>query len=289
MMPNQRAKPTLRRRQLGRMLERCREDAGLTQQAAAASMNWPHHKLSKIENARAHIPAKDVEPYLRKCGVTDEAFILALANLAKNAAKKGWWAGFGDAILTTYMDHISVETEATRIRYYAPNLIPGLLQPRNYAREIIRATGTLVPELVEARVDVRTARQAVLTKAERPLDFWTVINESVLHHEFRENPEAMYEQLERLLELSQRPTITIQVMPIRAASHPGLLGLFSLLDFEKPYPSIVQVEDIRGSSFIEEDSDVQAFENAWERIIAAALPEDRSRELIKKVMEERRS
>lgn len=288
-MPNQRAKPTLRRRQLGKMLEKCREDAGQTQAIAAASMGWPHHKLSKIENAKAHIPAKDVEPLLKKYGVTDKAFIAALAALAKDAGRKGWWAGYSDAILTTYIDHISVETEATRVRYYAPTLIPGLLQPRGYAREAIKATGALEPELVEARVDVRTARQAVLTRTNRPLNFWAVINEPVLHQEFCESPDAMYEQLARLLELSERPTITIQVMPARAASHPGLLGLFSILDFDKPYPSIVQVEDLRGSSFIEDSSDVQTFEAAWERIVAAALPEDRSREVIKKVMEEHRS
>jgi transcriptional regulator with XRE-family HTH domain len=286
-MPNQRAKPTLRRRRLGALLRDCRNKAGQTLEEASARMGWDDHtKLSKIENARAHLPQKAITPLLSGYGVTDEALITAIAGLARDAGKAGWWAPYGDTLANAYTDYISIESDATGIRFYAPTLVPGLLQVAPYAREVIAATTTRTPEEVDARVNVRMARQSVLTRAQ-PLKFWAVINEAVLRQEFPNNPDAMRDQLRHLLYLADRPNITIQVMPTSVASHPGLLGLFSLVEFPPPWPSLVQLESIRGSSFMEEPDDVKEFEHAFERIVAAALPTDTSREVIKTIMEEK--
>ncbi|MCX5374891.1 Scr1 family TA system antitoxin-like transcriptional regulator [Streptomyces sp. NBC_00091] len=48
-----------------------------------------------------------------------------------------------------------------------------------------------------------------------------------------------------------RTNITIQVMPMSASAHPGLLGLFSVVNFEKPWPAVVQLETILGGTFVE--------------------------------------
>ncbi|QKW08309.1 helix-turn-helix domain-containing protein [Streptomyces sp. NA04227] len=288
-MPNQRAKPTLRRRRLGALLRDCRNKAGQTLEEASTRMGWDDHtKLSKIENARAHLPQKDVAPLLSGYGVTDESLITAIAGLARDAGKAGWWAPYGDTLANAYTDYISIESDAVGVRFYAPTVMPGLLQVAPYAREVIAATTTRTPEEIEARVNVRLARQSVLSRP-NPLKFYAVINEEVLRHEFPNNPEAMREQLRHLLYLSDRPHITIQVMPTPVASHPGLLGLFNLVEFPPPWPPLVQLESIRGGSFMEDRSDVKVFENAFERIVAAALPTDTSREVIKTILEEKYS
>lgn len=286
-MPNQRAKPNLRRRRLGALLRDCRNGAGQTLESAAARMGWDHTRLSKIENARGHITGKDLAELLRGYGITDQAYIAALAGLAKDAGRSGWWATYGDTIATAYADYISVESDATDIRMWSPTLVPGLLQTAAYAREVIAATTTYGPEDITARVDVRMARQSVLSRADRPLHFWAVIGEPVLHQEFPSNPEAMREQLRHLLYLADRPTITIQIMPTSVASHPGLTGLFSVVSFPSPWPALVQLESLQGGSFVEDAEDVQEFDSAFQRIVAAALPVDTSREFIKKIMEER--
>lgn len=286
-MPNQRARPTLRRRRLGALLRDCRNQAGQTLEEASARMEWDDHtKLSKIENARAHLPQKSIVPLLSGYGVTDEALITAIAGLARDAGKAGWWTPYGDTLANAYTDYISIESDAKRIRFYAPTVVPGLLQVAPYAREVIAATTTRAPDEVDARVDVRMARQSVLSRPQ-PLKFWAVIDEAVLHQEFPTNPDAMRDQLRHLLYLMNRPNITIQVMPTSVASHPGLLGLFSLVEFPPPWPSLVQLESIRGSSFMEEPEDVKEFGHAFERIVAAALPTDTSREAIKTIMEEK--
>ncbi|MEV7284508.1 helix-turn-helix transcriptional regulator [Streptomyces sp. NPDC093252] len=288
-MPNQRARPTLRRRRLGALLRDSRNRAGQTLEEAAARMGWDDHtKLSKIENARAHLPQKDVNPLMSGYGVTDQALITAIAGLARGAGKAGWWAPYGDTLAHAYTDYISIESDASGIRFYAPTVIPGLLQVAPYAREVIAATTTRTPEEIDARVNVRIARQSIFSRP-RPLKFWAVIHEAVLRQEFPNNPEAMREQLRHLLYVADRPHITLQIMPTPVAAHPGLLGLFSLVEFPAPWPALVQLESIRGSSFMEEPDDVAEFAHAFDRIVAAALPTDTSREVIKTIMEESNS
>lgn len=288
-MPNSRAKPNLRRRRLGALLCRCRMNAGMTLDTASRLIGWDHTRLSKVENARGRIGGGDIDVLLRGYGVTDDAFIAALAALAKDAGKSGWWASYGDSIATAYSDYISVEADASEIKFWAPTVVPGLLQTASYAREVIAATTACTPEEIDARVDVRLARQSVLTRVDRPLPFWAVIGEAVLHQEFASSPATMKGQLAHLLELSERRTITLQIMPTAVAAHPGVLGLFSVVQFPAPWPSLVQLESIKGGQFVEDEDEVAEFSSSFNRIVAAALPEDASREHIKKVIKEKSS
>ncbi|MCX4632826.1 helix-turn-helix transcriptional regulator [Streptomyces sp. NBC_01443] len=288
-MPNQRAKPTLRRRRLGGLLADCRDRAGLSSEEAATRMGWHHTKLSKVENARAGVTPKDINLLMSTYGVTDVDLISALQGLARDAAKQGWWATYGDVVANPYKDYLYLESDAVGIRFYGGHLVPGLLQRPEYAKAII--TGTAMPpktsQEVQALVDVRMARQAVLSRADRsPLKLRAVIHQSVLRQEFRGEPSIMLDQLEHLLYMSDRTNITIQVMPMSASAHPGLLGLFSVVDFEKPWPTVVQLENILGGTFVEGTEDVQQFDDAFEGIVAEALPVDASREAIKNRIKE---
>ncbi len=286
-MPNQRAKPTLRRRRLGGLLRDSRNKAGLTLEVAASLMGWDDHtKLSKIENARAHISPTDVTELLGRYGVTDEAMIAALAALAKDAGKQGWWATYGDVAANEYKDLISLESDAEIVSFYSPTLVPGLLQTPGYARAIIAATAiTRTPEEVEALAAIRVARQSVLTRTVNPLRLRVVINEPVLRQKIKGPTGIMRDQLLRLLDVSDNPNVVMQVMPVDADPNPGLAGMFSIVGFQHPWPTVVNVENIRGGSFFEGTTDVSAFEVAFDRIAAAALSVDESREVIKKIME----
>ncbi|MGW0827551.1 helix-turn-helix domain-containing protein [Streptomyces sp. NPDC002845] len=289
-MPNQRAKPTLRRRRLGGLLRDSRNKAGLTLEVAAVHMGWDHTKLSKIENARAHIPPKDIGPLLGSYGIEDQTLITALEALARDAGKQGWWATYGNVAASEYKDLISLEADAESVRFYSPTLIPGLLQTGAYARQIIAATAlTRTAEEVEALAELRTARQSVLSRTTNPLRLWAAINEGVLHQKFASTNGIMRDQLLRLLDLSNAPNMTIQIMPLAANPHPGLAGNFSIVGFQAPWPTVVNVENIRGGNFVEGTGDVTVFENAFDQIVAAALPVDESREVIRKILKENHS
>ncbi|MGW6603532.1 helix-turn-helix domain-containing protein [Streptomyces sp. NPDC055036] len=295
-MPNVRAVPTLRRRRLGGTLRQYRKDAGKSLDTAARAMDWPESKLSRIETANARMLPKDIAPLLQQYDVTDPEVVAALEALAKDAGKQGWWQGFGDVVGANYKDYLSLESDADKIHVYAPNLIPGLLQTGPYAREIIAATAiTRTPEEVIALAEVRKTRQAILTNPTRaggPLTYWAVIHEAVLHQGFASNGNLMIQQLQHLLDMADSPNITIQIMPLAATPHPGMLGLFEVVRFPQPWPTVVNLENIRGGYFVEGTDDVRVFETAFDRVVAAALAPEISRETIKatmqKIMEERK-
>lgn len=285
-MPNVRAVPTLRRRRLGEALRKYRTTAGMSLGRAAEAMGWDESKLSRIENAKARMPHHEVAKLLTLYGLDDPPAVTALEGLAKDAGKQGWWQTYGDVLALNYKDYLTLETDAESIHINAP-LIPGLLQTGAYAREIIAATAlTRTPEEVAALAEVRKTRQAILTtRMGGPLKLWAVIHEAALHQRFAAQATLMRDQLRHLLDMADLPNITLQVMPLAATAHPGMLGLFEVVRFPPPWPTVINLENIRGGYYVEGTDDVKVFETAFERVVAAALPVDESRETIKKIME----
>ncbi|MFF1647117.1 helix-turn-helix domain-containing protein [Streptomyces sp. NPDC058240] len=286
-MPNMRPVPTVRRRRLGEALRRYRNDAGLSLDAAAKPMGWIAPKLSRIENAVGYIRPAEVAPLLEVFGMTDAYVVAALEDLAKDARKRGWWQTYNHVVAPSYADYISLESDAESIRAYAPLVIPGLFQTAAYARETIAANATTrTAQEVAALAEVRQARQAVLTRPERPLKVWAVIHEAVLHQRFAARPATMREQLRRLLDLSEMPNVTVQVMPLAATPHPGGAGGFTLANFPGTMPDVVTLENLIGATYVEDADEVRTFTDAFERIVAAALSMDDTLALIGQ-MEER--
>ncbi|MCT2593432.1 helix-turn-helix domain-containing protein [Streptomyces sp. N2-109] len=281
--------PTVRRRRLGGALRRLRNQAGVSIDTTAEAMRWDPSKVSRIENAKAHMPIKEVAPLLAHYGVTDQAVITALEGLAKDANKTGWWTTYGDVVADGYRDYIGLEEDAESAHIYAQGLIPGLLQIGAYAREIIAGTAPqLTQDDVNALTEIRKKRQAILTDASRPtgsLKLWAIIHEAVLHYRSAAYPSLMRDQLRHLLDMTELPNITIQVMPREAPAHPGMVGPFHVVRFPEPWPTVINLENIRGGYFVEGTDEVKAFESAFELIRAAALPVPGTRETIKKIME----
>ncbi|MFD9504807.1 helix-turn-helix domain-containing protein [Streptomyces sp. NPDC060035] len=286
-MPNMRPVPTVRRRRLGEALRRYRNEAGLSLDAAAKAMGWIAPKLSRIENAVGYIRPAEVAPLLKAYAMAEPDVIAALEDLAKDARKQGWWQTYNSVVAPSYADYISLESDAASIRAYAPLVVPGLFQTAAYARETIAANATTrTAQEVAALAEVRQARQAVLTRPDNPLKVWAVIHEAVLHQRFAARPATMREQLRRLLDVSEMPNVTIQVMPLAATPHPGGAGGFTLANFPGPMPDVITLENLTGATYVEGVDEVRIFADAFERIVAAALSMDDTLALIGQ-MEER--
>jgi len=95
----------------------------------------------------------------------------------------------------------------------------------------------------------------------------------------------MRDQLQRLLDAPGVPGVTIQVMPLDATPHPGGAGAFDLVSFPTPMPTVVQCENLKGTSYVEGTDDIKLYNDAFERIVAAALPVNDSLALIKRMKE----
>ncbi|WP_433341066.1 helix-turn-helix domain-containing protein [Streptomyces sp. CA-253872] len=286
-MPNQRAVPTLRRRRLGNELRRRRTAAGLESRAAAEAMGWAESKYSRVENAKGRVTPQEVESLLKLFGAEDPQVVTALTNLAKDAGKRGWWRPYGDVLVDSYRDFLDLEADADAEQVTGP-VMPGLLQTSAYAREIIAATGiTQTQEEVHALAELRRARQAILTTrpgGRAPLKLWAVIHEAVLHMTSAEQPHMMREQLRHLLDMSDLPNVTIQVLDLRGTAHPSMIGPIEIVHFPDPWPTVVNLENLQGSHFVEGTEDVKVFEDAFARVVATALSVDASRMKIRNIM-----
>lgn len=280
------AKPTpWRKRLLASELKRLRLQAGMNLQEAAEQAGMVASSISRIETVQNLARPIVVRALCNVYGVpATEA--QALFRLAKDVTKKGWWHQYGDVVGASYADYISLEAEATEIRNYEPQMIPGLLQIEEYAREINRSTLVdATEEVIERRTETRMRRTARLD-AEPRLEFWAIMDEAVLRRPTG-GTGVMMLQLDHLRELAQRPEITIQVLPADVGAHPGVYGSFAILEFPEPtYPDAVFVESVAGDLFVEDDDEVKRCDRLFNHLRSKALDRDRSIDLLTAILDE---
>ncbi|MFI9212653.1 helix-turn-helix domain-containing protein [Streptomyces sp. NPDC053253] len=268
--------PTVRRRRLGLELRRLRDQVNLTLEEVEARTGLSSSKISRLEGATRGARPADIEKLLGLYGA-DETLSAFLLSLAKEGRKRGWWQTYD--IAPVYADLISLEADASSVSTFEPLLIPGLLQTASYARAAISAISmTAPPEVVAPLVEVRMARQSVLTRP-APLKLRAIIHETALTAR-APGPGVMRDQLQRLLDFAEYPHVTIQILPCDAELHPGATGGFAILGFGSPGLDVVLLEHLNSSLYIEDPADVGDYSEAFERLTASALSFDRSLNLI---------
>ncbi|MFD4562192.1 helix-turn-helix domain-containing protein [Streptomyces sp. NPDC058469] len=270
--------PTVRRRRLGQELRRLRELKGMTAEEVAERLLVSQSKISRLENGRRSISQRDVRDLCGVYEVEDVRIVDSLMQMAKDSRQQGWWHSFGDIPYSVY---IGLETDAASLRVYDPQVVPGLLQTRQYAEALI--TGAL-PETaladVEKRVQVRLRRQERISAPENPLRLWTVMDESAVRRVVG-NRSLMRDQLEHLVEQSQLPHVTVQVIPFDMGAHPGLNGQYAILEFpDAADSSVVYIEGVTSDLYLEKANDVQKYSVMYEHLRAQALNVDQSRQFI---------
>ncbi|KUL51636.1 DNA-binding protein [Streptomyces sp. NRRL F-4489] len=181
-----------------------------------------------------------------------------------------------------YRRYMMLESEAVNLWHYAVSRPPGLLQTEAYAREALAAGGLAGQEL-EQQVEARVRRRELLKGNEAPT-FRGILSEAVLRTPLC-NAQEWREQLEYLLEASERPNVTLQVLPLSTGPH-GLastdLMFLRLLDGR----AVAYAEnDVRGE-LIEEACRVERFQRAYDAVRDMALSPVESRKFILRMLEE---
>nr|WP_206315141.1 helix-turn-helix transcriptional regulator [Streptomyces sp. C1-2] len=276
--------PTVRRRRLGQELRRLRELKGMTAEEVAERLLVSQSKISRLENGRRSISQRDVRDLCGVYEVEDVRIVDSLMQMAKDSRQQGWWHSFGDIPYSVY---IGLETDAASLRIYDPQVVPGLLQTRPYAEALIAGA---LPETASAdidkRVQVRMRRQERISAPENPLRLWTVLDEAALRRVVGSRL-VMREQLEHLVEQSQLPHVTVQVIPFEMGAHPGLNGQYAILEFpDTADSSVVYIEGVTSDLYLEKAADVQKYSVMYEHLRAQALNVEQSREVISRIAKE---
>jgi transcriptional regulator with XRE-family HTH domain len=285
-MPS-RTSPTVKRRRLAAELRRRRDEAGMTIEEVAEHLEWSTAKISRIENARVSVLPRDVKFLLRTYGMDENSNVWeTLLTLARESRQKGWWHAYADAIPELYETYVGLEADATTLRTYESEAVPGLLQTEDYALAVNRATLiTSSTEEIEKQATVRITRQERLAESDPP-ELWAVVNEAVIRRVVG-GRAVMREQLRRLAEASNEPNITLQVLPFSAGAHAGMDGAFMILGFPEPTdPEVVYVNYYTGTVYLEKPPEIERYTVMFNHLRAAALPVDQSRDLIACVADE---
>src|SRR6266516_6103974 len=137
--------PTVRRRRLGLELRRLRELAGMTCEEVGRHQDCSGPRISRIETGHIGIRRGEVRELLDLYGVTDDSARDAMASIARDARKKGWWHTYSDVLPAWFEARVGLEAEASVLKEYETQFVPGLLQTKEYAHALLRAAQPMAP------------------------------------------------------------------------------------------------------------------------------------------------
>jgi transcriptional regulator with XRE-family HTH domain len=264
--------PTVPRRLLGAQLRRLREERGITLEDAGDVIRASGSKMSRLETGRVGFKDRDIADLLTFYEVTDEQKRGALQELARSASAHGWWHDYSDVLPAWFEAYIGLEEAATSIRSYEIQFVPGLLQTEDYARAVTLLGHDGAPAAeIDQRVELRMARQALLT-GPQPTHLWAVLDEAVLRRPAG-RPGVMRRQLQHILQVAERPNVTIQVIPFAAGAHAAAGGPFSILRFsERDLPDVVYLEQLASALYLDKRETVDHYMAVMERLCLKATP-----------------
>ena len=266
-------------------LKRLRELALLTADEVAQRLGWSASKVSRVENARIRLKPGDVELLLGLYEVSDEQRD-KLISLAEDDGHKRWWDAYADILSPDHLTLISFEAEASSALNYEPMVIPGLLQTESYAREVIHMWRTVMPTPppeLKRRLEVRLTRQRIIS-SRNPMKLSVIIDEAVLLRQIGERA-VMHEQLHHLAEVSKRPNIELQILPL-SGQHVTSAGPIMCLHIPD-FGDVVYLEDFSdGRLYIEDAALIYQHALVFEKLSQASLDFDASRQLIRRVADE---
>ncbi|XVQ10788.1 Scr1 family TA system antitoxin-like transcriptional regulator [Spirillospora sp. CA-255316] len=253
-------------------LEAWRTAAGLTKTALAQALGCTDAYVGQVElckNLPSREFAQDLDTYFKTNGLFHRL-----------------WKRIDDTRhLSTlppgFPQYLQYERHAETIRNVSPTLVDGLLQTEGYARTVFGSNQ--VPEKVERLLQERMERQRIFARPHPPHTSF-LMDEMVLRRIIGSR-EIMREQLAHLLEFSERPAVMLNIVPFDAGYHEGLGGIFTILSL-RDGKGVAYTESCGEGVLITDRPSVARRLVRYDLVQGRALPVDRSRALIKTVMEE---
>jgi len=257
----------VQQRRLARILRGLREGAGLTIDQVAEKLELSPSTISRIETAHVGVRTRDVRELLEIYEVTDPQRE-ELLELARRSRQQPWWYEYREVPSRAV---VGFEADAAFIRQYSALVFPGVLQTRGYASAVIRAIRhDATGDEVDQRLELRMHRQGLLTRKGAP-DLWVVLDEATLRRPVG-GPTVMHGQLQRLIDVSALPNVTLQVLPFTAGPHAGMDGEFTVYSFSDPAdPDLVFIENSGGDVYLERPERVERYRLIFSHLQAAAL------------------
>jgi transcriptional regulator with XRE-family HTH domain len=281
-----RSGPMALRIALGAHLRRLREASHITPAEAGEAIRATHSKISRLERGRSGAKQRDVADLLTLYGVTDEAEREAVLALARQAGAPGWWQQYNDVLPRWFELYVGLERAASILRTYEVQFVHGLLQTEDYARAVILIANSQASEdEIDRRVSVRMKRKQLLTQPDAP-ELWTVLDEAALRRP-PSGPEVMRAQLEHLLEMTDLPNVTLQIVPFDVGPHSAAGGPFTILRFPEPdVPDLVYLEQLDSATYLDHPDQVVNYMTVMDKLCVQALSKRASIQMLRTLLKQ---
>jgi transcriptional regulator with XRE-family HTH domain len=261
---------TVVRRQLGRKLRRLRESANKTHEDVAAAHIASPTTMWRIETGKIAVKPGIIWALAHLYDVSAEDTD-SLVSLAAGTREEGWWEDYSAAVPEWVGLYAGLEAACTTIHDYQCELIHGLLQTEEYARAVTRSNPNLTDDVVEQRVAFRMGRQRAVFNRSTPGRVISVVTAGVLDLVVG-SPEVMAEQVAHLRTLISGGAADVRVLSHDNGVHPAMRGSFTIMDFDDPDdPSLVYVETLVGSRYLERPEHLEQFREAFRHMQAQAV------------------
>ncbi|HEX2131106.1 MAG TPA: helix-turn-helix transcriptional regulator [Actinophytocola sp.] len=265
-------------RGIGLELQRLRKDRKLSVKEVGARLGISASTISRMETGKREPTSEEVASILtaiKVIGVEREQLI--------DRARRQDQPNMLESSTSTEQgrNFLNFEQRATRIFDFGFMLVPGLWQTADYAHAALAALRVQDREEdLEPWVGLRMRRQAILTRRNPPELHW-ILTELSLRQPLG-GPKVMSKQIRQLVDLAERPNITIQVLPAKVAAHPGLAGSFMIMEFAAD-PTVVFVEDKTTGLFLDDPDKVAIYKLTAEKLTDLALDEQGSLRLLETI------
>ncbi|WP_089098972.1 helix-turn-helix domain-containing protein [Streptomyces hyaluromycini] len=279
-----RKQPTARQARLGSELRKLREAAGLKGLEAAALLGTDSAQISQIEFGTAGVSEERVRRLAAHYSCTDAELIEALVSVATDRTR-GWWEEYRGLLPTPFLDLAELEYHSSYRLDVEFLHIPGLFQTEDHARAIFSYR---VPELpadeLELRVRHRMARKAVIEEPAR-VPYEAVIHEAALRIRVCDRA-ATRAQLDRILEFSEAPHITVRVIPFDLDGFAGATNAMMYAGGAVPKLDTAVRDAPQGAGFIDSEAQLGSFRTLFRKVESASLDPERSRDFIHNLTKE---
>ncbi|MFE5868067.1 helix-turn-helix domain-containing protein [Streptomyces roseifaciens] len=274
---------TARQERLGAELRKLRERAGFTASEAGRVVGLDQAKMSHLEAGKITVGEKRARALAAHYGVQDAALIEALAERAAERSR-GWWERYRGRMRQGALDLAELEWHASSLQSVQIVHVPGLLQTEEYMRALF---GYVAAELgsydLETVVAFRMQRGEVLVR-DNPPSFTVLVHEAALRMRVGDRKVAR-EQLDALLAASDRPAVTIRVVPFEAEGFGGM-GYSMLYAADRHGFDTVQVDQAHDGSLFHAESQLAKYLNRWRMVESAALGPRETRDFIHRIKRE---
>ncbi|MBA2807277.1 helix-turn-helix transcriptional regulator [Streptomyces sp. KM273126] len=277
--------PTGRQLRFGAELRKLRERAGLSATEAGQLLGIKQAQVSNMEAGRVGMSAERVRTIACHYDCSDKSLVQALSDMTAQRTR-GWWEQYRDLVPSALLDLAELEHHAQALRASTTARVPGLLQTREYALEIFRQAVTeLSPPDIEHRLSFRIKRQAILYREDNPTPYEAIVHEAALRMKVG-GPTITRQQLQYLLDMSERDHITLRAITFDAGAYPGSGQSIYYAYGPVPHLDTVQLDQSHGVAFLDAEAQLHKYRTLFERIDAVALSPENTRALVHTLMRE---